>query len=67
MRKIVLSLVALFGMGTAGFGQDTLRGVYPPTEPPTAPGAGKSGKASKPTLEAPNYGPRDGGPVVTVN
>jgi hypothetical protein len=28
MRKILLSLVALFGMGTAGFAQDTLRGVY---------------------------------------
>jgi hypothetical protein len=69
MRKILLSLVALFGMGTAGFAQDTLRGVYsPPYGPawPTAPGAGKSGKASRPTLEAPNYGPLDGGPVVTV-
>jgi hypothetical protein len=64
MRKILLSLVALFGMGTAGFAQDTLRGVYQPPGSawPTAPGAGKSGKASKPTLEAPNYGPV-GGPV----
>jgi hypothetical protein len=65
MRKIVLSLVALFGMGTAGFAQ----GVYAPPGPawPTAPGSGKSCKASKPTLEAPNYGPLDGGPAVTVN
>ncbi len=68
MRKIVVSLVALFGMGTAGFAQDTLRGVYLPPGPawPTAPSTVKSGKASKPTLEAPNYGPLDGGPVVTV-
>jgi len=68
MRKILLSLVALFGMGTAGFAQDTLRGVYPPPGPawPGAPGSGKSGKASKPTLEAPN-GPVDGGPAVTVS
>jgi hypothetical protein len=60
MRKILLSLVALFGMGTAGFAQDTLRGVYQPPGSawPTAPGAGKSGKA----MEAPNYGPV-GGPV----
>jgi len=69
MRKILLSLVTLFGMGTAGFAQDTLRGVYPPSGAawPTAPGvAGKSGNASKPTLAAPNYGPVDGGPAVTV-
>jgi hypothetical protein len=68
MRKIVFSLVAFFAIGPAGFAQDTLRGVYPPSGPawPTAPGAGKSGKASNPTLEAPNYGPLDGGPVVTV-
>jgi hypothetical protein len=66
MRKILLSLVALYGMGTAGFAQDT-GGVYPPPGPawPTAPGAGKSGNASKPTLAAPNYGPVDGGPTVT--
>lgn len=62
MRKILLSLVALFGMGTAGFAQDTLRGVYQPTGPtwPTA------AKPAKQRLEAPNYGPLDGGPVVTV-
>ena len=68
MRKILLSLLALFGMGTAGFAQDTLRGVYPPPGPawPSAPSAGKSGNASKPTLEAPNYGPLDGSPAVTV-
>jgi hypothetical protein len=69
MRKILISLVALFGMGTAGFAQDTLRGVYQPPGPawPTAPGAGKSRKASKPMLEAsPNYGPVDGSPIVTV-
>jgi hypothetical protein len=64
MRKILLSLVALFGMGTAGFAQDTVRGVYQPPGSawPTAASAGKSGKVSKPTLEAPNYGPV-GGPV----
>jgi len=64
MRKILLSLVALFGMGTAGFAQDTLQGVYSPTGPawPT----GKSGNASKPTLAAPNYGPVDAAPAVTV-
>lgn len=68
MHKILLSLVALFGMGTAGFAQDTLRGVYAPPglTSPTAPGGGKSGKANKPTFGAPNYGPIDGGPVVTV-
>ncbi len=67
MRKIVLSFVALFGMGTAGFAQDTLRGVYAPPGPawPTAPG--KSGKASQPTLQPPNYGPVGGGPAVTVS
>ena len=57
MRKILLSLVALYGMGTAGFAQDG--GVYQP--PGSAPGAGKSGNASNPTLGAPNYGPVDGG------
>ena len=64
MHKILLSLVALFGMGTEGFAQDTLRGVYQPPGSawPTAASAGKSGKASQPTLEAPNYGPV-GGPV----
>jgi hypothetical protein len=69
MRKILLSLVAIFGMGTAGFAQETLRGIYAPPGPawPTAPGAGKSGKASKPTLETPNYGPVDGGPAVTIS
>jgi hypothetical protein len=68
MRKILLSLVALFGMGTAGFAQDTLQGVYAPPGPawPTAPGAGKSGNASKPTLAAPNYGPVDAAPAVTI-
>jgi hypothetical protein len=65
MRKIVISLLALFGTGTAGFAQDTLRGVYQPpgTAPPTAAGSGKTGK---PTLQAPNYGPLDGGPIVAV-
>jgi hypothetical protein len=65
MRNILLSLVALYGMGTAGFAQDG--GVYQPPGSawPTAPGAGKSGNASKPTLAAPNYGPVDGGPAVT--
>ncbi len=64
MQKIVLSLMALFATGTAGFAQDTLRGVNQPPGSawPTAPGPGKP----KPTLEAPNYGPLDGGPVVTV-
>ena len=67
MRKIVLSVVALVGIGTAE-AQDTLRGVYQPPglASPIAPGAAKSGKASKPTLESPNYGPLDGGPVVRV-
>ena len=66
MRKIVLFLVALFGTGPAGFSQDTLRGVYQPAGPawPTAHGSGKA--TSKPTLVAPNNGPLDGGPVVTV-
>ena len=68
MRKILLSLVALYGMGTAGFAQDTFQGVYPPPGSawPTAPGAGKSGNASKPTLAAPNNGPVDGAVQGTV-
>ena len=50
------------GMGTAGFAQDTLRGVYQPPGPtwPTA------AEPANQRLEAPNYGPLDGGPVVTV-
>jgi hypothetical protein len=66
MRKILLSLVALYGMGTAGFAQDG--GVYQPPGSawPTAPGAGKSGNARKPTLGAPNYGPVDGAIQGTV-
>jgi hypothetical protein len=66
MRKILLSLVALYGMGTAGFAQDG--GVYQPPGSawPTAPGAGKSRKASKPMLEASPNWPRGREPIVTV-
>lgn len=65
MRALILSGVALLGMGSLGDAQDqTLRGVYGPPGL-TLPGA--SGKASsKPTLTAPDYGALGAGPRVTI-
>lgn len=73
MRKRLLSLVGLLLTTVAAVAQDsgqTLKGVNPPIQAwPIAPGAGKSGaaKSGKLTiLQAPNYGPLDGGPSATV-
>ena len=64
MRALVLSSVALLGMGSFVDAQNqpgTLRGVYgPPGLPPPA----ASGKS---TLSAPDYGAIGAGPRVTVS
>jgi hypothetical protein len=64
MRALVLSTIALLGMGSLGFAQDQpLRGVYAP--PGWTPPAAKSG--SKATA-APDYGGAIGnGPRVTIS
>ena len=63
MRKLVLSLIALFGAGSFGFAQDqpgALRGVYAP------PGLTPSVGSRKPTLSAPGNGAVGNGPRVTI-
>ena len=63
MRPLVLSFVALLGMGSLGYAQDqTLRGVYAP--PGLTPPAKSSGK---PTLSVPDYGAIGVGPRVTIS
>jgi hypothetical protein len=62
MRALVLSCVALLGMGSLGFAQDqTLRGVYGPPGS-TAPPA-KSGKPASSGLDSGAIG---NGPRVTI-
>jgi hypothetical protein len=61
MRPLVLSCVALLGMGSLGYAQDqTLRGVYGP------PGLTPSTPSGKSTLSAPDYGAVGAGPRVTI-
>ena len=62
MRPLVLSCVALLGMGSFGYAQNpTLRGVYgPPGLTPPAKSVGKS------ILSAPNYDAVGTGPRVTI-
>ncbi|MGH6798179.1 MAG: DUF1236 domain-containing protein [Roseiarcus sp.] len=64
MRAIVLSFVALLGMGSLVCAQDrpgALRGVYGP------PGLTPPAKSGKSTLSAPDYGAVGNGPRVTVS
>jgi hypothetical protein len=61
MRPLVLSCVALLGMGSLAYAQDqTLRGVF---APPGLPSASKSGKS---TLGATDSGAIGAGPRVTI-
>lgn len=61
MRSLVLSCVALLGMGSLGYAQDqTLRGVYGPPGMTSTP----SGKS---TFGAPELGAIGAGPRVTIS
>jgi hypothetical protein len=61
MRALVLSCVALLAMGSFGYAQDQLRGVYGP------PGLTPPAKSGKSTLSSPNDGGAVGnGPRVTI-
>jgi hypothetical protein len=65
MRALILSCVALLGVGSLCCAQDqpgALRGVFAP--PGFTPPAAKAGKS---TLSAPNYGAVGNGPRVTVS
>ncbi len=79
MRRFVLSLVVLLGMGPAGYAQDQLRGVYGPPpgvagtlggvygSPQAAPALPSSLANSLPsTIAAPDYGAEGSGPAVSV-
>lgn len=60
MRPLLLSFVALLGLGSLGYAQDqTLRGVYAPPGMSSSP-LGKS------TLAAPEFGAIGAGPRVTI-
>jgi hypothetical protein len=62
MRPLVLSFVALLGMGSVGHAQDQLRGVFaPPGLPPSGKSSGKS------TLGNPDFGAIGAGPRVTIS
>jgi Protein of unknown function (DUF1236) len=63
MRPLILSCVALLGLGSLGYAQDqTLRGVYgPPGMTPSAPSSGAS------TFAAPELGAIGTGPRVTIS
>jgi hypothetical protein len=64
MRALILSSVALLGIGSLCCAQDQsggLRGVFAP--PGFTPPAAKAGKSTRP---APNYGAVGNGPRVTV-
>jgi hypothetical protein len=62
MRALVVSFIALLGMGSLGFAQDqTLRGVYAP--PGAAPPGAKSGKPASSALDSGAIG---NGPRVTI-
>jgi|SRR5271166_6325354 len=75
MRRLILSLVVLLEVEASGYAQEQLRGVYGP--PPSAPGAlggvYHPPQATSPMpsslpskVTAPDYGPAEGAPVVTV-
>jgi hypothetical protein len=61
MRAFFVSCVALMAMGTAGYAQDQLRGVYGP--PGSTPPPAKSGK---PATSALDLGAVGNGPRVTI-
>jgi hypothetical protein len=62
MRAPVLfCVIASLTMGSSGFAQDQLRGVYPP--PGSAPPAAKSGKPAASALDSGAIG---NGPRVTI-
>ena len=61
MRALVLFCVALLAMGSSGYAQDQLKGVYNP--PGWAPPAGKSGKPAASALDSGAIG---NGPRVTI-
>jgi hypothetical protein len=60
MRALILFWVTLLAMGSSGYAQDQLRGVY---APPGLPPAAKSGKSSFTGLEPGAIG---NGPRVTI-
>jgi len=63
MRALVVSCVALLGMGSLAFAQDqTLRGVYPP--PGAAPPA--AAKSGKPAASGLDSGAIGVGPRITI-
>jgi Protein of unknown function (DUF1236) len=79
MRRSVLSLVVLLGMGSTGTAQDQLRGVYGP--PPATPGAlggvygppqaapalpSSLSNSLPSTVSAPDYGAEGSGPSISV-
>jgi hypothetical protein len=61
MRALVLFCVAVLAMGTSGYAQDQLKGVYGP--PGSTPPAGKSGKPASSALDTGAIG---NGPRVTI-
>ena len=61
MRVLVLFCVAVLAMGSSGYAQDQLKGVYAP--PGWAPPAGKSGKPASSALDTGAIG---NGPRVTI-
>jgi hypothetical protein len=60
MRPLVLSCVALLGLGSVVYAQDQLRGVY---APPGLPPAKSSGKSAPSTSD---FGAIGAGPRVTI-
>ena len=61
MRALVLFCVAVLAMGSSGYAQDQLKGVYGP--PGSTPPAGKSGKPASSALDTGAIG---NGPRVTI-
>jgi len=68
MRRIMLSLVAFGGLGSAAFAQtvDLPTGVHPPTGPAWPTPKAANAKTAKPMLQEMDLGRMDGGPIVTV-
>jgi hypothetical protein len=61
MRALVLFCVAVLAMGSSGYAQDQLKGVYGP--PGSTPPPGKSGKPASSALDTGAIG---NGPRVTI-
>ena len=61
MRALVLFCLALLAMGSSGYAQDQLKGVYNP--PGWAPPAAKSGKPATSALDSGAIG---NGPRITI-